>query len=210
MDLLEGSTIILAGKVFRLAGSGHILKFFRVKRLFSSARLWPYAARFEHNARHLAELGIPTLRVIETYRIPVLGQTAARYEELPGRPLEELLAEKGPTPENVRKLASFFASLHRKGVYFRSIQFGNILVTPGGELGLIDIVDMKLLGRPLGFGRRLRNFNHLFRNDVDRKIIRPAIEPFLSAYRESSGISTSRLTRIRRRVLPLLDQPGQT
>jgi hypothetical protein len=210
MSLLEGSQIILAGKVFRLAGNGHILKFFRIKKLFSSGRLWPYAARFRRNAEKLARRGIPTVTVVATYRIPDLGQTAARYEELPGHPLEEELEEGEFTAERIQQLAIFFARLHACGVYFRSIHFGNILVTKQNDLGLIDIVDMKVHARPLGFAKRLRNFNHLFRNDSDRKSIRPVIHLFLAAYQESSGLTPSRMARIRRHVLPLLDQPGQT
>jgi hypothetical protein len=46
-------------------------------------------------------------------------------------------------------LARFIRHLHRQGVYFRSLHLGNILQLPGGNYGLIDILDLQHKRRPL-------------------------------------------------------------
>jgi len=72
---------------------GAFLKLFRVKRLFSSARLRPHAFRFARNARALHRLGIPTVEVLEVLRIPPIKRTAVQYQPLEGRTLRDLVAD---------------------------------------------------------------------------------------------------------------------
>ena len=61
------------------------------------------------------------------------------------------------------------ARLHERGVYFRSLHLGNVVQTPQGELGLIDIADMKTQRRALGRTQRKRNFAHMLRYAEDRQ-----------------------------------------
>lgn len=63
----------------------------------------------------------------------------------------------------VVQLGKFIAELHAKGIYFRSLHLGNIVLTPDGQLGLIDIADMDIYPWKLWFSTRLRSFRHLTR-----------------------------------------------
>lgn len=156
-------------KVLRLA-DGDMLKLFRVKRLLSSARLLPYSRRFCRNAARLAQYGVPTVSVKAWYRLPAPGLTAVLYRPLPGRTLRQIAESGCMDPDLLRQLGSFVAGLHDKGVYFRSLHLGNIVRTPAGELGLIDIADLGIMHWRLSGRRRLRNFRHMCRLEQDREV----------------------------------------
>jgi hypothetical protein len=207
--LLNNSRIIIPGKVFQLH-DGNILKLFRLKRFFSSGRLYPFARRFAKNAEKLNHLQIPTVRVLSTYRIPDLEQTAVLYKKLEGTALDDRLADNPVNNELAGRLAVFMANLHKKGVYFRSIHFGNIIILPNDEFGLIDILDMKVHRTQLTFRKRLRNFNHILRNNADRKRMRPVLDVFLNQYKALSPISKIQAAKIRETVIRLMDEPGHT
>ena len=72
-------------------------------------------------------------------------------------------------PESREKIWAFVSlgrdeiDLHEKGIYFRSMHLANVILTPDGTLGLIDISDMKTFHRPL------RNFKHVLRYEQDRQ-----------------------------------------
>lgn len=156
-------------KVLRLQ-NGDILKLFRVKRTISSARLYSYARRFCRNAERLARLGIPTVQVRTLYHFADSRHTAVRYQPLQGITLRELSREGGLDEHFLARLGTFVATLHQQGIYFRSLHFGNIVLTPEDGLGLIDVADMSIFPWPLSCGRRLRNFRHMRRlpEDMDR------------------------------------------
>jgi RIO-like serine/threonine protein kinase len=165
--LVAGAKVLEAdshgAKVYLLA-DGNILKLFRRKRLLSSALLRPYSARFISNAERLHELGIPTLKVLQHYRLDKPGITAVLYEPLPGRNLRQLMDTAEFTwQQSLEPLIAMVRRLHRSGVYFRSLHLGNIIVTPEGTLGLIDMADMSFTRGPLS--RRLikRNLEHFAR-----------------------------------------------
>lgn len=155
-------------KVLRLA-DGDFLKLFRLKRLLSSAAWYPYAQRFADNAAGLQQRGVPCPEVEAVYRIPSIQRDAVKYKPLQGRTLRELIAAGEDPPDLRRKLAAFVSSLQAAGIYFRSLHLGNILLTPGGELGLIDIADMSIGERPLGAYRRWRHWRRLRRDPKDRR-----------------------------------------
>ncbi len=162
-------------KVLHLA-DGTYLKLFRIKRLLTSARFFPYCQRFVSNARQLTELGVPTLRVREIYRIPHLLRTAVHYDPLPGRTLRQIFELD---PELVRKLGYFLSILHERGIYLRSLHLGNVVLTPEGALGLIDIADMRLKRGALSRRLRVRNYRHLCRYDEDRVRVAAHADEFL-------------------------------
>ena len=60
-------------------------------------------------------------------------------------------------------LAAFMRRLHGAGIYFRSLHLGNVVLTPAGEYGLIDFLDMKTYSKPLSAWQVSRNFRHLER-----------------------------------------------
>lgn len=150
------------------------LKLFRRKRLWSSALLWPPEQRFLDNCLALAARGIACPRVLRTYAFPEIDRTAVRYEPLPGRTLRELIPTQRPQRQRdtVRQLAGFIARLHEAGIYFRSLHLGNVILTPAGEYGLIDLSDLRSRPTPLPPALRKRNFRHLLRYNQDLALIR--------------------------------------
>lgn len=167
-------------KVLQLA-DGSYLKLFRRKRLISSAAWYPYAQRFADNSLALAGRGIPCPAVIGVYRIPAIRREAVRYRPLEGQTLRQLVRE-GREPADLRtRLGSFVASLHAAGIYFRSLHLGNIVLTPDGALGLIDIADLRAGNRPLPAHRRQRNLQHLQRDESDRAWLYPVGDASIDA-----------------------------
>lgn len=153
----------LGPKVYRLA-DGTFLKLFRRKRLLSSALLYPYSIRFWENAERLKRLGIPTLTPIHLYRLEEASLSAVLYRPLPGKTLKDLYLENPDAfPEHLPKLIDFIRMLHRNGIYFRSLHLGNIVLTPQGALGLIDIADLSFQRRPLSRAKAKRNLAHFSR-----------------------------------------------
>ena len=183
---------------------GTILKIFRVKRSLSSARFFPYSRRFMLNAKLLQQRGIPTIDVIELYQLPTKGLTAVHYRPLPGETLRQRLreVEKGSDEQRdlLEKMAVLTALLHERGILFRSIHLGNIIVMPNGELGLIDISDMRCQPRPLSRRQRLRNLRHMSRYNEDvQALIMPA---FVRNYARQGNVSRQAVEQILQDQLP--------
>jgi len=90
-------------------------------------------------------------------------------------------------------------------VYFRSLHFGNVVLTPDNTLGLIDIADLRCQKRTLSDSKRLRNFAHLLRYKEDRQWLlgQDAGDTFLEGYRQ--GLPTHRQTPMIERLRQLLD-----
>lgn len=147
-----------------LLGDGNILKVFRRKRLISSALLRPYSQRFIDNAQRLAQLGLPTLEVISHHKLPLPGRTAVLYRPLPGETLLGLSRQPGFSWDNqLPRLIELVRRLHRSGIYFRSLHLGNVVQTPEGLLGLIDVADMRFMRAPLSSRMVRRNVQHMAR-----------------------------------------------
>jgi hypothetical protein len=171
LALREGAQVLEADgsgdKVLRLT-DGSILKLFRRKRLLTSAAWYPYAKRFADNCDALHERQIPCPSIRQVYRIPSIERDAVHYDPLPGRTLRQLLDAQDDADPLRGQLGAFMATLHERGIYFRSAHLGNIVLTPERQLGLIDIADMRVYRRPLRKSLRLRNFKHMVRYPQDR------------------------------------------
>ena len=143
---------------------GTIIKLFRRKRVVTSAALFPYASRFARNAEKLQKLGVPVPEVLGVARIQGMGRDMVRYRPLPGRTLRELL-EDGLSGERLEALKAqftrFVIGLHDNGVYFRSLHLGNVVLTPEGQLGLIDFSDLRIYPWRLGSYLRARNMRRM-------------------------------------------------
>ncbi|MCJ1883592.1 lipopolysaccharide kinase InaA family protein [Pseudomonas sp. LA21] len=170
-DLRQGASVLEADrfgdKVLRLA-DGNFLKLFRRKRLISSALFYPYAQRFADNARTLRRRGVPCPEIIGVYRVPSIERDVVHYQPLPGQTLRQLIASDQDKPTLRGDLGALISAMHNNGIYFRSLHLGNVVETPEGTLGLIDISDMRTQARPLGKQQRQRNFRHLLRYAQDR------------------------------------------
>ena len=170
----EGAEIVerdrFGDKVLRLT-DGSFLKLFRRKRLISSAAWYPYAQRFADNATVLEKLGILVPRIIDVMRIPSVKRDAVRYLPLEGVTLRTL-ARKGLECDVELKLKQefnqFVLQLHDRGIYFRSLHLGNVILLPDDRMGLIDFSDLRVYRKPLGKYMRSRNLRRLQKSDEER------------------------------------------
>jgi tRNA A-37 threonylcarbamoyl transferase component Bud32 len=167
--LREDARVIEAdrhGDKVLLREDGSYIKLFRRKRWLSSAALYPYARRFADNLDALQGLGIPCPKLISLCRVPSIERDLVHYQPLDGETIRSLV--RG-VPSEERSIAlramlgDFIASLHLRGIYFRSLHLGNIVLTPTAQLGLIDVADLVPRPRPLGKLLRARNMKHLSR-----------------------------------------------
>jgi len=187
MHLRAGATVLefdLHGEKVLQCADQTFLKLFRRKRWLSSAAWNPYARRFADNSRRLAGLGIPCPQVIAVFRVPDLARDVVHYHPLPGKTIRQLIGTGLGDVDAIelrRQLGRFIASLHRRGIYFRSLHLGNIVLTPAGTLGLIDVADMSIHQRRLGGFATRRNMQHLLRYAADAEWLMVDGE-FSSAY----------------------------
>ncbi len=187
LTLREGAKVIekdAYGDKVLLLRDGTYLKLFRVKRLISSAQFFPYSKRFVKNARKLSKLAIPTVTPITLYKIPSIQRTAVHYAPLQGSTLRKL--KNGIDSVLAERLGKFIRSLHDRGVYFRSLHLGNIVLTPENKLGLIDVSDMKIYRKSLPDGLRLRNFQHSARYKEDKSLLGENLPIFIKGYMAAS------------------------
>jgi tRNA A-37 threonylcarbamoyl transferase component Bud32 len=159
-------------KVLRLQ-DGSILKLFRVKSWWSSALLHNYAKRFYANAGKLTEKNILTVPVLRYLNIPAIKRTGVLYQPLTGANIRDIATRHNHllNDELITRIGGLMAELHNKGVYFRSLHLGNIILTGENALGIIDIADIKIHNNPLSTGLRLRNLRHLTRYADDLALL---------------------------------------
>jgi len=166
-QMIDGAKVLEAdsyGPKVYLLQDGNILKLFRRKRIFSSALFRPYSKRFIDNAVELQRLGVPTLQVLQYYRLQAPGMTAVLYQPLPGETLRQIASKDGFSwPQALPELAALIRRLHQSGIYFRSLHLGNIVITPDNRMGLIDVADMRFLRAPLPRHLIKRNLQHFAR-----------------------------------------------
>lgn len=171
---------------------GTLVKIFRRKRWLSTALLLPYARRFVRNARRLAGRGVLSVQVIELAYCPETARHLVTYQPLPGTALRQRL---NPTDRQRHALladfARYIALLHQKGVFFRSLHFGNVIVPEDSSgFGLIDVADMQLKNRPLNVAERARNFRHLSRYAQDNEALLDfGVDRFVAAYLAAAGLA---------------------
>lgn len=189
------------GEKVLLTPDNHIIKLFYPRRRYTSARIYPYAYRFWNNARQLQEKGIITICCEQLRHDRQHGRHLITYPLLPGTTLRDRLAGIGNGDDYLDKLATWLVTLHAKGILFRSIHLGNILVLDNGDFGLIDIADMSIQQRPLGLLKRARNFRHLLHDRDDRERLREyGYGRLLDNYETAAGIHGYRRTLLRRLI----------
>ncbi len=194
-SMVAGATVIskdqYGDKVLSLP-DGLMVKLFRLKRRLSSAIIWPYAKRFERGAGRLREINIPCVEVIDTFRVRSMGRDVVVYHPLEGETLREALNYSDNKKALLKTFSAFFAGLHDRGIYFRAIHFGNVIVLPNGEFGLIDVSELRISLSSLSVRKRVRNFKPIFRYKEDRaSILDFGLDLFLDSYIENSSLSTS-------------------
>jgi hypothetical protein len=194
-----------------------VIKLFRRKRLLSSALWFPYARRFDFAARELAARGIPAVRVEQVARVPSLRRDLVVYRRLDGATLREALASNHDNNGErlLPLLASFLAMLHERGVYFRAVHFGNVLVQASEEgqprLALIDVSESRFRRGPLSPTLRARNLRPLVKYAEDRSALQGfGLPRFVDRYLESARLSERAERRFRRGLTRVIPSSGST
>lgn len=193
-SLVAGAEVIerdpYGDKVLKLQ-DGNFLKLFRRKRLITTAIISPPEKRFMTNCETLEKRGIPSPKALQLFKFSNPDRGAILYSPLPGHTLRGYIPTQSPEQQEIllRKLASFIAHLHDKGIYFRSLHMGNIILTESGDYGLIDISDMQISLRSLSKAKRKRNFKHLLRYKKDLRLIKKiGLAPFFAQYNQSTAV----------------------
>ncbi|WP_338800638.1 O-antigen ligase family protein [Pseudomonas sp. RSB 5.4] len=191
----------LGPKVLRLT-DGSFLKLFRRRRWYTSGSFNPYSERFAVNSEQLRQVGIPTPQILNLYRLDD-GSSAVHYAPLPGHTLRQVLQSiTAPAVRQalVERFGKFMAQLHEKGVYFRSLHLGNVLVLEDGEFGLIDLADLRIYPTPLSLSMRQRNLRHMQRYTVDKRwLFEDHLDALLQGYAMTA--SKSAVENLHRQVL---------
>lgn len=186
-------------KVVRLP-EGKIVKLFRRKRLLSSQIWIKHAERFEKNASTLQFKKIRTVQVESVFSIPDIERHGVLYKQLEGETLRKWFAQNTDAAKQkarMQQFGTYTAELHAKGILFRSLHMGNVLVCPDDALGLIDIADISFHPNPLTTSQRIRNLHHMDREDRDRALLAgPTGQDFLQAYLDASQKSERSQKRI--------------
>jgi hypothetical protein len=185
-----------------LLPDGNILKVFRLHGWFSSSLIYSNARSFCRNAQRLKKLGISTIDVISLYHLDNRKFTAVVYAPLAGETVRDLLSARAVTESVFEKLGVFIAKLHRKGVCFRSIHLGNVVYSDG-ELGLIDIADMRIYPWPLFYRTIIRNFKHMYRYRNDIQVASSTLwQVFFDAYFDASHLSKKQQSLCKQALYP--------
>ncbi|MCU7213221.1 bifunctional O-antigen ligase/aminoglycoside phosphotransferase family protein [Pseudomonas sp. VE 196-7] len=181
---------------------GSFLKLFRRRRWYTSGSFNPYSERFAVNSEQLRQMGIPTPQVLNVYRLDD-GSSAVHYAPLPGHTLRQVLQSiTAPAVRQalIERFGKFMAQLHEKGVYFRSLHLGNVLVLEDGEFGLIDLADLRIFPTPLSLSMRQRNLRHMQRYTVDKRwLFEDHLDALLQGYAVTA--SKSAVENLHRQVL---------
>lgn len=178
-------------KVMRLA-SGQIAKLFRPPRLLSSSTLRPYALRFARAARGLAQRNIPSVHVEAVYRLAPSRRHVVVYQPVAGCTLRDALRDSlDDAASLLMRYTALLALLHRKGVVFRSVHFGNVILRPEGDAALIDISATRFCRRPLSLRQRAKNFRAPLNYEDDTAAIAAmGAEKYVSSYCDAAGLDS--------------------
>jgi hypothetical protein len=203
LDLVKGATVLTINgggiSVVRTVDE-HIVKVFRPPSRFSSDLFSPRPLRFAQAVRDLESMDIPTVRNLEMYWVPCMKRHVAHYLPMPGEELRDVLAGIGNIPGRsgplIERWAGFLCHLHDKGVYFRGINFSNVLVGTGGEFGLIDVGSVQTRKSSLDPDLRARNFKHPLAYSRDRdSICNFGLDRFISLYLQASSLTADQQAR---------------
>lgn len=171
-------SLIAGGHVLEKDGNGpkvitlgdeRYFKAFYHKSWFSASHFISRAQKFANNAEKLKQKGVTTVETEQVFKLDNPKRHCVVYKGVPGITVRQALKEQPRDSELSRKVGAYVAQLQTKGVLFRSLHLGNIIVMPNGELALIDISDMTVHSFALIRWQRKRNFLHIlrYRNDKD-------------------------------------------
>lgn len=163
---------------------GQIIKIWQRRAGLSSDRVKPYSQRFRINCEELNRRGIVAPVISAEYELEDTGEHLLCYQEIPGTSLREL-AEEARLP--IMDLAAFYAELHQKGIFFRSIHLGNVLHLVPDGFGLIDVTDTRFSRKPLSLRKRAENMGYAWAYRGDYAYFDAEVRARLLAYYETAA-----------------------
>ena len=156
----------------------------------------PHALRFNRSAQILKTAGFlaPKIKSLQYY--PTQKAYVMIYSEIPGQDFRSLSSKAHP--EVLGKLPSFLASLHQKGIFYRGIHLGNVLLTPAQEIALVDITNVSNSNKPLSLKQRAKNLAHFVYYWRDVVVFTAySRRRFLDEYARAAKLNTEVLRQLR-------------
>ena len=142
-----------------------IIKIFNVRGLISSGFFNTYASRIIKNSLKLKKYDIPSIEItnelVFQYNRRLSGVS---YKYIPGTTYRNL--NHKITMDMITDLANYISNIHKKGIYFRAMHLGNILLH-NKKLFLIDIAKIHFYPWPLFVFTRARAFRRMIKYQVD-------------------------------------------
>jgi len=183
---------------------GRIVKLFRPARFWSTRAFRPEARAFIAVAQRLAALGVPAPAITDYLRVVRPPRDVVCYQPVAGESLRKALLACEDGQPLLNDFAGFLAELHEKGVFFRGIHLGNVILTPERAFGLVDFSQAKFYDRPLRVGQRKRNLRHFRTHRKDRGIFdKIAFGPMAEAYLAKASVGAADADALRRAFLRL-------
>jgi hypothetical protein len=144
-----------------------IIKIFIVRGLISSGFFNTYASRIIKNSLKLKKYDIPSIEItnelVFQYNRRLSGVS---YKYIPGTTYRDLSHKI--TMDMITDLANYISNIHKKGIYFRAMHLGNILLH-NKKLFLIDIAKIHFYPWPLFVFTRARAFRRMIKYQDDIK-----------------------------------------
>lgn len=144
-----------------------IIKIFNVRGYISSGFFNTYASRIIKNSIRLTEHEIPSIEITNELAFQYNKRlSGVSYKYIPGKTYRDL--GNKITKEMITDLAKYISIIHKKGIYFRAMHLGNILLH-NKKLFLIDIAKIHFYPWSLFIFTRARAFRRMIKYQDDIK-----------------------------------------
>ena len=142
-----------------------IIKIFNVRGYISSGFFNTYASRIIKNSIKLKEHKISSIEITNELAFQYNNRlSGVSYRYIPGKTYRDL--GNKITKEMITDLAKYISIIHKKGIYFRAMHLGNILLH-NKKLFLIDIAKIHFYPWPLFIFTRARAFRRMIKYQDD-------------------------------------------
>ena len=144
-----------------------IIKIFNVRGYISSGFFNTYASRIIKNSIRLKDYEIPSIEITNELAFQYNKRlSGVSYKYIPGKTYRDL--GNKITKEMITDLAKYISIIHKKGIYFRAMHLGNILLH-NKKLFLIDIAKIHFYPWSLFIFTRARAFRRMIKYQDDIK-----------------------------------------
>jgi len=179
--------------------AGEIIKFFYQKNRLSTSTIFPKAKVFADNGVLLRKLQVIAPLTKRVAYCSPRKMYLVVYDRIPGKDLRMWDAEENGVA--LQGLEKYLAELHRKGVMFRGIHLGNVLMDDTGEYALVDISGLSFQSKPLSLWRRKRNLINLLGVEDDQKILLSyGLSRFVAGYCAAAGLDKSDIAYLNKKL----------